>query len=156
MMRGLTIRQPWASCITLGDPKLLGPAAKLIENRTWPPPQPLIGSYIAIHAGVHAFDQVDAIDAGRMLYGHDAAHDRWQQWIAELTAGFGKILSVARLVGVAGTLPAHQRRWQVRRHLAWQLDDVRALPQPILFRGMQGLWQVPSETEALIRAQVGL
>lgn len=158
MMHGLTVRQPWGSAIALADPNLLGPLrGKTLENRTWPPPRQLIGKHFAVHAGVHSFDQADAVDVGRLLYGSDATRDQWQRWIAELTAGCGRILGVAKLAGfTTGKLPPHQARWRVPKHIAWQLEDVRALGRPILFRGKQGLWHVPSETEAEIRAQVAL
>ena len=44
-MKALTIRQPWASLVTLG--------VKTIETRSWPAPKASIGQTIAIHAGKH-------------------------------------------------------------------------------------------------------
>ena len=57
-MRALTVLQPWADCICgLG---------KRVENRTWPPPNALIGQRIAIHAG-KGFDS----KGHRAFYGSD-------------------------------------------------------------------------------------
>ena len=42
-MRALTILQPWALCIL--------DFGKMVENRTWRPPESLLGQRFAIHAG---------------------------------------------------------------------------------------------------------
>lgn len=42
-MYAITIRQPWASAILAG--------VKTVENRSWRPPERLMGERIAIHAG---------------------------------------------------------------------------------------------------------
>lgn len=36
----------------------------------------------------------------------------------------------------------------------WILDEVIALPSPVHCKGMQGLWTVPADIEALMRAQL--
>ena len=41
-IKGLSITQPWASAIVLGS--------KRIENRTWRPPEDMMGEYLALHA----------------------------------------------------------------------------------------------------------
>ena len=37
---------------------------------------------------------------------------------------------------------------------AWRLDNVRALPTPILCRGFQGIWNLDPAIEALVLAQL--
>jgi hypothetical protein len=158
-VRGLTVLQPWATAIALADPRELGELGKGVENRDWEPWKSIIGTHIAIHAGKKPFDQTDAIDVGRMLYGHDATRPAWRGWIARLTAEYGTIVCVAKLAGfvhIRKNLRESQRRWKIDGSIGWVLEDVRALPNPILCRGMQGLWVVPADTEAQIRAQVNL
>lgn len=43
-MKALTLHQPWATCIAHHG--------KRVENRTWAPPQSIVGQRIAIHAGM--------------------------------------------------------------------------------------------------------
>jgi hypothetical protein len=38
---------------------------------------------------------------------------------------------------------------------AWILEDIRPLPEPVPCRGAQGLWNVPADVEAAVRAQLG-
>ena len=42
-MKALTLWRPWSDAIVHGP--------KRVENRTWVPPERLLGSYIALHAG---------------------------------------------------------------------------------------------------------
>ncbi len=157
-MRGITIHQPFATAIALSDPRELGAVAKMVENRSWAPWPSIIGTHIAIHAGVRAFDPTDAIDVGRKLYGNDAPDPVWRRWIARLTADAGRILCVARVCGsTAGEiqLPS-QRRWKIKGQIGWLLEDVRTLPRPLSQRGAQGLWVVPHDIELQIRAQLKL
>jgi hypothetical protein len=160
-MRGLSVHQPWATAIALSDPRELGEVGKGIENRDWEPWKSIVGTHIAIHATKQPFDQTDAITVGRMLYGNDAMRPEWSAWVARLTVDTGKILCVAKVAGCVRhqkELGAResQARWKIAGSLGWVLEDVRALPNPIQFRGMQGLWVVPSEVEKQICAQVNL
>ena len=37
---------------------------------------------------------------------------------------------------------------------AWELMHVRALPEPVVCRGAQGLWRVPADVEVVVRTQL--
>ncbi len=162
VIRGLTVLQPYATAIATADPRELGPdVGKVIENRGWEPWRSVVGTHIAIHAGKAPFEQSDALTIARSLYGQDASQSILRTWFARLTAGYGHILCVAKVAGVVRVpsdpkLRPSQRRWLIRGQFGWLLEDVRALSVPILFRGAQGLWQVPPDTEKQIRAQVNL
>ncbi len=157
-MRALTVLQPYASAIALSDSTELGPeVGKQVENRSWEPWKSLVGDYLAIHAGARPAEQEDAIQVGRMLYGQDAPHSVWPEWIARLTSESTKILCIARVARVARLrkeLRPSQQRWKVDQQYGWVLEDVRKLLYPIVCRGAQGLWLVPREIEIQIREQV--
>lgn len=75
--------------------------------------------------------------------------------IANLT--FGAVVAIADLVACLqvatirqGGTPALQWPWlkdheHVEGPYCWVLDNVRRLPEPIPFRGAQGLWEFPDE-----------
>lgn len=130
-MRALTIKQPWAAAIAHGP--------KRIENRTRPIPQAHLGTTILIHAGIA--EDKNALPA-----------DMVRQWPRH----FGAIIAVATLAD------CHQdqrccRPWGFPDTWHWRLDDVRALTHPVLgVRGQLGLWTVPDDVLAAVRAQTTL
>ena len=75
--------------------------------------------------------------------------------LKELAAAHpGKVLAVARLGGFLDAKPeGDQGRWWCGP-VAWVLEDVRRLPEPIAVKGAQGLWNLPPEVEAAALAQV--
>ena len=131
-MKALTIKQPWLYAITDLD--------KRIENRTWRPPDFVIGQTIALHAskaddpnGYSAIQKVKRIAL-------PAALPR------------GAIVATARVVGwlhednhfqLGETDPddIDLSEWFFGP-FGWILKDVQKLPQPIPFRGALGLWDV--------------
>lgn len=111
-MKALTLRQPWAHAILhLG---------KNVENRSWAPPESLVGKYIAIHAGM-AFVRDSGLPVTR-----EELH-------------FGAIVGVARIAGVVNK---SRSRW-FEGPFGWLLEDVRPLSKPISCKGKLGLWNVP-------------
>jgi len=145
-MRALTLIQPWSFAVAhLGKP---------IENRTWAPPDWLLGQRIAIHAG----KKVDE-DAIRQL--------RRVGFNCPGPTGLvaGRIESTAILVGWCwpgrGVMLAEgyedpnatSSPWW-GGPCGWLLDDVHALHAPIPCRGAQGLWKVSPDIEARIREQL--
>ena len=120
-MKALTIRQPWAHAILhLG---------KNIENRKWPPPERLIGKYIAIHAG-KGLDRESGLD------------------VAEHELVRGAIVGIARI----GKVVEDSRSRSFDGPLGWTLHDVRVLPKPIRRNGILGLWNVTPAELRKIRA----
>lgn len=127
----LTIRQPWANCIIHGD--------KRIENRTWPPPEAVLGDYLAIHAGWMLDD-----DTTTSHFVYDVMQmPLWKE--DELVRG--AVLGVARLVEV---VRESDDRWFSGPY-GWVLDDVVAI-EPIPCSGRQGVWELPTAVLATVRA----
>lgn len=151
-MRGLSLTQPWASLVALGE--------KAIETRSWAP------SYrgeILIHAA-KGFPG----DCRRLCWRDPFA-------TALINGGFntaddlprGAIVAVANLVRIAPTesfdspilLPFHiaERErafgdFSAGRY-GWVLHDVRRLPSAIPCKGALGLWTVPQVVLDLVGGQ---
>ena len=134
-MKALTISQPYADLIASGE--------KWIENRCW---GTAYAGPLAIHAGKGS------------QYLSPSQLKRYPT---------GAFVAIARL-GIAMHLDALRKEPQVLAELCgrsarevltnehcegpwcWILADVRALPEPIPWRGAQGLWDVPLDLEAKI------
>ena len=128
-MKALSLKQPWLYAIThLG---------KRVENRTWKPPQSIIGKYIALHAS-----KKDD------LLGYTA--------IAEI-AGIeikgnlprGAIVATAKVVGFkdfneVNPFEGAPDDWFFGP-VGWLLEDINVLSEPISCRGALGLWDIPQE-----------
>jgi len=113
----LTIKEPWLWAILHAD--------KRIENRNYPPPAKVIGTRIALHSS-KSFDQ-------------DGAEFLWSRHLA-----FPAGLPLGYIVGVAtvrGFITRSFDPWFFGP-FGWVLATVHALPEPILCRGMWGLWPV--------------
>jgi hypothetical protein len=130
-MRILTVRQPWAWFIAQG--------LKTIENRGRPTP------YRGVLA-IHAAKTIRVAECRSLL--RWALHLGWiteeqAPTIDELRAQAGRIVAVARLVGV---VPAEKMPvgapWVMGRGdpdaCCWMLEDAVALEQPLLCAGRQG------------------
>jgi len=128
-MKALTLWQPWASLIVMGQ--------KRFETRSWKRDS-LIGVRIAIHAAQRP------------------AHDLPSDLIHEL-AGLDLDplgLPLGAVIGTAVVIDFHQTELiapgLTRRELAfgeyssgrwaWRLDDVTMFPAPVSARGRQGVW----------------
>lgn len=113
----LTIKEPWLWAILHAD--------KRVENRAYPPPAKAIGARIALHSS-KSFDQ-------------GGAEFLWSRHLAFPTG-----LPLGYIVGVAtvrGFVQHSADPWFVGP-FGWVLTDVRVLREPILCRGMLGLWPV--------------
>ncbi|ESP95743.1 hypothetical protein B591_31118 (plasmid) [Streptomyces sp. GBA 94-10 4N24] len=130
--RGITIRQPWATCIASGP--------KRIENRprhwSW-------RGWLLLHAGL----QIDraALDlppVARTIQGRDLPT--------------GAVIGVARLSGChhdpAGAPPCGTWAEPGCWHL--ELTDVHELARPVPARGQLGPWRPTDELVARVRQQL--
>lgn len=152
-MRAVTLRRPWAGAVAhLG---------KRIENRSRPCPG-LVGERIAIHAGK----------------GHDGEVAVWTAHTAG-TDNPGADLDAQGVVALATVVGWVDDRETMHpgelRHSAsltytqaldvivspwwsgpcgWVLADVVALPAPVPCRGALGVWRLPPDVEAAVRAQL--
>jgi len=140
--RILTLWQPWAGLMAAG--------LKTIETRSW---STKFRGPIAIHAAKRAVDLrtvaafgdlVDRIDTGL-----------WQQCHATKASfrALGAIVAVGNLVDVVPTtslidlsdLEAGLGDYS-RGRFGWVFEDIVALPEPISFRGGQGLRRLDAAT----------
>ncbi|MGZ2360934.1 ASCH domain-containing protein [Streptomyces sp. 372A] len=121
-IRGISIRQPWATCIVAG--------AKTIENRPQPWPW---RSWILLHAGQQT-DRLALRDplVARTIRGRELPT--------------GAVIGIARLTGCHqdpdGSPPCTEWAQTEAWHL--ELTDVQALALPIPARGQLGPWR-PTE-----------
>ena len=138
-LAALTIHQPWAWSIA--------ESTKRIENRTWRPPARIVGKYIAIHAGAQPRTKRERHEMLAQALGVGAPPG---------SLVFGAVVAVARVIGFIDTVPdpvlSPHWAWWVGP-LAWELDNVTAMPTPIKATGKQGLWQLDSATTQLVRLQ---
>ena len=136
-MKAITIRQPYASLIALGE--------KRIETRCWSTPY---RGPLAIHAAKEwpQDELADALD-NPIICAALKRHD-----IGMMDLPLGAVIATARLIGVEPTHLLTQgvldqcppdEFWfgdfSVDRY-AWMLSDVVMLPEPIRCRGAIGLW----------------
>jgi len=135
-MKALTIKQPWAYAITDLD--------KRIENRTWKPPDWIIGKRIAIHTskksdalGYSAIQRVKHVTLPANLpLGSIVATAKIISWVNEQCFEVGIVLHhPSDLV---------ENEWFFGP-IGWVLADVQKLVEPIPCRGQLGLWDVPND-----------
>lgn len=127
-MKALTLHQPYASAIALGH--------KHFETRSW---ATKYRGEIAIHAA-------KSIPAYAMEF---ASTERTLGRLPERLP-LMSIVAVANLVAVHPTYPKREEVGAIERlygdwstgRFAWEISDVRALPEPYQIRGAQGLWNV--------------
>lgn len=130
-LRGLTIRQPWASLIAGGH--------KRVETRSWSTKH---RGVVAIHAGL-GFPKLE-----RQLAETERALGRLPARIPR-----GAIVAVARVAKVIDAIEAASQVSALERHLgdfragrhAWFLEDVRVLEEPIPCKGALSLWRIPDD-----------
>lgn len=134
-MKALTIQQPWASLVATG--------VKKYETRCWSPPEKMLGEQIVIHAG-SGFEKT-APHLVPLIPGLSNEN------LFELMP-IGAIIAVVRIAFVwqaTEAIISHEERAlgnYTAGNYAWRLTDLQKLPEPIPFKGQQGLWDVPRET----------
>lgn len=165
-MKALTLWRPW--------PRAIFDLGKDIENRTWAPPDSLIGHWLAIHAGQkvdgHGVGKVMELERpeGRTAHGMDA-----QKCYGEA----GAIIGIVGVLGWVrydvekiqagkpdgydwseGIVLQRAQEWFESQWFSgpygWILVDKHKLPEPIPCKGRQGLWNVPKPIEDQIAEQL--
>jgi len=150
-VKALVVKNPWSWCIVQAAHD---PGAKTVENRGWATPW---RGDLAIIEG-RALDR-DALDhplvtrtIERWSVGRPAL---WPEW--EATRGV--VVAVVRLHTVC--LRSRSKTglctcppWAVSGQAHWRYDNVRPLPEPVPARGLQGVFDLPPEAEAAVRAQL--
>lgn len=132
-LRALSIKQYWLHAILN--------FGKEIENRTWKPPQWVVGQRIALHASktvdpgsAAAIKRIAKLSSKKML---------------EIDAPFGAILATAR---VEDFVTQSNSRWFAGPY-GWILKDVYVLKEPYPCKGALRLWDVPQEIAREIRLE---
>ena len=171
MSRALTLWPEWAWAIHNLD--------KRVENRGWPIP---LGEWFALHAGKNIGGRpgATACDEGLMGLVDMAERAGWDARLIGVDANWTAIFDKdGRTVGARGShgdftyapIPtsAIVGLFRVTRHDApntgdlggWRVFDAvanridyRPLTEPVPCKGAQGLWTVPPDVAALVRARV--
>lgn len=147
-MKALSIWQPHASLAAGG--------LKPYETRSWPAPKYLIGQRIAIHAAKAQSDLVELAEYYRDWRSGEAdGNDPWFDYIKAIASlGFDSLADLPRgaVVGTAildASIPTEQLQdpgpfgnFAPGRY-AWRLTEAIALAEPVLFRGQQGIFEIP-------------
>jgi len=158
-MRALTLRQPWATLVVLGE--------KGIETRGFRPVTALaVGQWFGVHASQAPVD-MRATVALRTFERALARHgfNQWAELPRGALLGFAQYAGAARTEELLRARDLTDRGDQVRQALrgwpvplsyqeqcfgdygadrwGWRLPDVRRLPLPLPCRGSQGLWELP-------------
>jgi activating signal cointegrator 1 len=139
-VRALSLTQPWATAIIIG--------VKQIETRSWYTSH---RRCIAIHAAKGFPGWAKEFAATEHTLGRLPG-----RFPRGAIIGLATIQDVRRTEALRGSISALERlygdydagRW------GWVLTDIRALPEPITCKGALGLWAVPQEIMALIKATV--
>jgi len=141
-MKALTVLNPWGQAIAYWG--------KPIENRTWAPPESLIGDRIAIHAGkmplsgaglddvLHTIDELSV----------DVIHLPEPVTVEWLLARSSAVVCTA-IVG--RPVRESTSKWFMGP-LGWPLRDIVVMDGPVPCAGAQGLWDLPADVEAAVRA----
>lgn len=156
-MKGLTLTQPWATLVAIG--------AKRIETRSW---QTSYRGPLAIHAGAG----LGPVGGERGLMELCRAEPFRSTLLGAGILGTpelprGAIVAVVNLDSIwrlmAGGIegfspqpPANELAFgnYAPGRFGWLLGAIKPLPEPVPCRGAQGLWNVPAEVQAQIRAQL--
>lgn len=150
-MRAISLWQPWATAVALGS--------KRIETRHW---QTRYRGPLAIHAAKR-MNRAEFADFQRSDYWQAALFEAQEDDIRFLRdiLPFGAVVATCELVAClpsesfeAGHLDRVNRAdiggWTERQmgnfgpgRFGWVLGNIRPLQEPVPFRGMQGLFNVP-------------
>lgn len=152
--KAITIYEPWAMLIRVD--------LKRWETRSWQTPY---RGPILIHAG-RSIDYVDILGSARFAShvrrGIEEAKAAGQLFLSR-TLHPGCVVARALLVDcrptrvVAQEIDDHERAFGDfgAGRFAWKLESVTPLPDPLPWRGMQGLWTPPATLVAAVEAQIG-
>lgn len=137
-MKAISLWQPWASAMALGW--------KQIETRHW---QARYRGPMAIHAAKRwTADERDEWEIAVEIYG--------DRYALPVKPPLGCIVAVGNLHDIRpsedlhGTIAPEEREWgnYGPNRFGWVFRDIRALAEPIPWRGEQGLFDIPDEVFA--------
>ncbi|MBU6280200.1 MAG: hypothetical protein KGN78_13245 [Actinomycetales bacterium] len=140
-MKALTLWQPWAAAIAH--------SSKRVENRGWKPWPSVIGQRIAIHASSRNLTQEELANVQvHPLFGPTLEYLHVRSAIVCTAVVTGYATSRAEL-------PSHSQHgaWYVDGSVAWLLDRVWSLEEPVPCKGAHGLWDVPADVFRQLQEQ---
>ena len=146
VIKAITVRQPWASCIAH-----LGPSGKRVENRGRPTSH---RGPVAIHAGKTADLLADTDPRVTHLFGRDP----------RVGMPVGAVIAVAQLVDCHQAAGRCCAPWGEAHYMTGGkmlpafhlvLADVRRLDRPVPARGALSVpWTLPGDVADLVAAQL--
>ena len=152
-MKALTLTHPWPWTFI----ELPEETAKRVENRTWQPPQTLIGQYIALHGGKVPSGAKLAEARADALYIHNTiledetgdpdmtGDDLPDSDLLDMCVpGIFAVARLARVVTVSDS------PWFFGP-FGWELDRLVRINPPVPHVGKQGLWDVQPDALMLVR-----
>jgi hypothetical protein len=146
-MQALTIHEPWATLLVKGK--------KQFETREW---QRNYRGLLAIHSGKQSVDIEDyplglseILDDSKIT--QDNLNNNKQKIIAIATLKDIHLMT-DKFINEQSELERLTGFWEPRR-FAWELTNIKLLPEPIAARGMPGLWTVPDNIYVQIQQQLG-
>jgi hypothetical protein len=143
-MKIISLHQPWASLVIRG--------AKLFETRSW---RTDYHGPLLIHAAAH-WDSALAALAARSPFREALGPPRDRPMPRGAVLGVVTLFDCARTDDLAAAVTDRERAfgdWRPGRW-AWAIRDPFELPEPIRFRGNQGIRAAPAELIAAVRAQL--
>jgi hypothetical protein len=169
-MRAISLHQPWASLIAI--------RAKRIESRSWSTPY---RGPLAIHAAKtqtslrDGYHNCEPFRTELRRGGFPMVSNGVSDFPDDGAFPLGCIVAVCQLVTILPTAGLDWRADGIKvptvtiltspherdfgdyepGRFAWVLADVHRLPEPIPYRGQQGLWELEPEVVAQIEAQLG-
>lgn len=146
-MKAVSLWQPHASLLVLPNPAT-GRPFKGYETRGWKSPATIMGQRIAIHAAKNRSDLLWLEES--FARGH---YDEFTDAIQAL--GFkhpfdmptGAIVGTAVITGwiIAEAVKDDPFGDFGPGRFAWTVEDPRPLPQPVPWKGAQGIFEIPDE-----------
>lgn len=141
-MKAISLWRPW--------PWTFFHAGKRFENRTWKPPESIIGELVAMHAA-KKYDADTEMDMRGGRFGKHA-----------MIVPPGASAHPTGIVGVfrvTGYIDLEQFEGVIDSPWAfgpvcWTVSDVVQLDQPIPYRGRQGLWNLEDDLAATLLEEI--
>ena len=158
--RAITLWPEWVGAFALLD--------KRVENRTWRASSALIGTYIALHAGmktgggegvVRRIDGLQSVARIAVRAGWRVHRDGTLRRVVDgvtrsvrltdLDAHRGAVVAIGRLVACDDR---DLTGWDVPGQFHWRFDDVHLLTPAAPMKGRQQVWVLQDDERAAIRA----
>jgi hypothetical protein len=139
IIHGLSLTRPWPFAFVNGPE----PLQKRVENRSWKPPQSIVGNHLALHAAKSWSE--DGREFIADVLGIEVPNNA--------DSPHSQIFAVCRVTGYVedtsdDRLTPEQRGWFFGPY-GWLLDDFVKLVDPVPCTGAMGLWGFDKKQEAL-------